>query len=277
MKKKLLIVDDVIENIQVIISIFERNEPDFILYQATDADIAYVIAKKIKPDLIITDWDMPGKSGIKLIQELKNDIDLKNIPVIMATGVMTTVAHLQSALDAGAIDYIRKPINEVELIARTNSALYLIETHKKDLEKKNEELVKNTLSLIKNNKFNLQILEKLDKISRIVPARNKEVHKILNEIITEIDQKIKTETWQNFEISFNNVHEGFYKNLLKQFPDLTGTEIKLCAFIRLGLSIKDIASIMYITPESVKVARSRLRKKLGLSSEMNLQTFLLNF
>lgn len=274
MQKKILIVDDLVENIQVLISIFEKHESNFILYQATDTDLALLIAHKTKPDLIISDWDMPGKDGISLIKELKKNKDLKNIPIIMATGIMTTVKHLQAALEAGAADYIRKPIDEVELIARTRSALNLAEYNKKILEQKNKELIENTLFLIRNNKFNVQITKKLNEIANEISSDNKIAHKMLSEITKDIDKKIKTDGWKRFEMAFNDVHEDFYKSLLDEFANLTSAEIKLSAFLKLGLNTKDIASVLFITPESVKVSRSRLRKKLGLSADVNLQTFL---
>lgn len=274
MKKKILIVDDLVENIQIIISTFEKYEKDYVLYQATDGELAFMIAKKTKPDLIISDWDMPNMNGIELIKRLKKDKDLKGVPVIMATGVMTTVKHLQTALEAGAADYIRKPVDEVELVARTRSALNLAEYNKKILEQKNKELIENTLFLIRNNKFNVQITEKLNEIANEISSDNKIAHKMLSEITKDIDKKIKTDGWKRFEMAFNDVHEDFYKSLLDEFANLTSAEIKLSAFLKLGLNTKDIASVLFITPESVKVSRSRLRKKLGLSADVNLQTFI---
>jgi len=123
MGKKILIVDDILENIQIIISVFEKNNPEFELFQAPNGYLALNIAKKVIPDIIITDWDMPEMNGIDLITKLKQETKLKDIPVIMATGVMTSVEYLQMALSAGAVDYIKKPIDEVELVARSLSAL----------------------------------------------------------------------------------------------------------------------------------------------------------
>ena len=64
------------------------------------------------------------------------------------------------------------------------------------------------------------------------------------------------------------------KNLLQKFPELTPTEVKFCIFIRMEMNTKDIASVLYQSPASVKVTRSRLRKKLDLTTDQNLQTFL---
>ncbi len=274
MKKKILVVDDLIENIQVIISIFEKYEPNYELFQATDGELAFSIAKKTKPDIIISDWDMPDIDGIELIKRLKKDKDLKDIPVIMATGVMTSVKHLQTALEAGATDYIRKPIDEVELVARTQSAINIANYNKKLLAQKSQELIENTLFLIRNNKFNVQLTCSLKSLAKEISPRNIDALAKVNEISAQIDEKIKTDSWKRFEIAFYNVHDDFYKNLRNDFSNLTISEVKLSAFLKLGLNTKDIASVLFITPESVKVSRSRLRKKLGLLASVNLQTFL---
>ena len=274
MGKKILIVDDILENIQIIISVFEKNNPEFELFQAPNGYLALNIAKKVIPDIIITDWDMPEMNGIDLITKLKQETKLKDIPVIMATGVMTSVEYLQMALSAGAVDYIKKPIDEVELVARTLSALNLSEYNKRILEQKNQELIENTLFLIRNNKFNVQISEKLKELSNNLSKNDKQAFKIIKEISAKISTKIKTDSWKRFDVTFNAVYDDFYKNLHTDFPDLTASEVKLSTFLKLGLNTKDISSILYITPQSVKVSRSRLRKKLGISQDVNLQAFL---
>ncbi|MBN2890385.1 MAG: response regulator [Bacteroidales bacterium] len=271
MSKKILIIDDIQENIQIIISILEKYNPNYKLYQAHCGKLALKITEKILPDLIITDWDMPEISGIDLIKKIREKPETRSIPVIMSTGVMTTVENLKTALDAGAVDYIRKPIDEVELVARTNSALNLADYHKQIVEKKNSELIENTLYLIKNNEFNLKINKKLQEILNTVDNPSLEHDIIL--LIRDIDQKIKSDSWQRFQTSFNSVYDDFYKNILHDYPDLSTTELKLSAFLKLGLNSKDIASIMYINADSVKVARSRLRKKLDIDGNINLQVF----
>jgi len=121
--RSILIVDDQIENIQVIQNCLEKLPIKFLIYRATNASTALQICLKKIPDIVITDWDMPEMSGIELVCELKNNASTKNIPVIMCTGVMLTSENLKTALDAGAFDYIRKPIDKVELEARLMSAL----------------------------------------------------------------------------------------------------------------------------------------------------------
>lgn len=69
----------------------------------------------------------------------------------------------------------------------------------------------------------------------------------------------------------------FYKRLLADYPDLTKNELRLCAFLRLNLSSKEISSITQQTPHSITVARSRVRKKIGLETNEKLTNFLIKF
>lgn len=73
-----------------------------------------------------------------------------------------------------------------------------------------------------------------------------------------------------FEKYFNNIYDGFFDRLVLRYPDLTTNELKICAYIKLNLTSKEIAVLMNISPTSVEMARHRLRKKLDLPSETNL-------
>ncbi len=125
---KILAVDDYVENLQVIVRIAEEMGPEYEVLQAIDAETAFEIAKDEIPDLIITDWEMPGMNGIELIKRLRMEKSSRLIPVIMYTGIMTTSDNLATALDAGAVDFIRKPIDPVEFRARVLSMLQLSES-----------------------------------------------------------------------------------------------------------------------------------------------------
>jgi FixJ family two-component response regulator len=80
--------------------------------------------------------------------------------------------------------------------------------------------------------------------------------------------------WENFKIHFEQVHNNFFDHLKSKFPDLNSNDLKLCALLKLNLDTKQIATVMDISPESVKVARSRLRKKLQLEQSENLSSFI---
>jgi len=271
---KVLIVDDQPENIQTIAEMLEQEHPEYRLYQATTGRTALQIAKYHKADLVISDWQMPGMSGIELTKALKSDPDTQHIPVIIVTGVMLTPADLEIALSAGAHDYMRKPVDAVELAARTHSALRIVSMHMLDIKNKNKELDEKTLLLIKNNQFNINLVSRL---SNLIAAGNlsTEAENDLLEIINALDQKLNEDNWQQFEIAFHNVHPRFSTSLLSRYPDLTPGELKHSILIGLGLNIKDMASVLNQHPDSIKVTRSRIRRKLGISNETNLQSFLM--
>jgi len=76
-------------------------------------------------------------------------------------------------------------------------------------------------------------------------------------------------------LHFEQVHQHFFTRLKEACPDLSSAELKLCALIRLNLNMKESATILGISPTSVKTARYRLRKKLNLSQEESILDYLL--
>jgi len=274
---KILVIDDDISNINIIIDYLEEENPEYVFLYATNGKKGIEVAEKHLPNLIITDWEMPELSGIDTIRELKNNKITKNIPVIMVTGIMTSNKNLQTAFEAGAIDYIRKPINEIELKARIKSMLTFSYYHNQIIDMKNRELATIAMNILQNNEFNIKIFEKIKNIEKDYATENKELSIKLKSINKEIALKIKGEAWQHFDNYFKKVHPDFSKNLIFKFPALSPAELKLASFLRLKLSTKEIASITFLTPDSIKTARNRLRKKLNLNSGQNLTTFLLKF
>lgn len=134
---KILVADDYDSNLAVIESIFEESGQVFEIIYAHDGLSAYEQGISESPDLIIMDWEMPQMTGIEAVRKLKARPDTQHIPIIMTTA-FTSSEHLETALQAGAIDYVRKPIDEVELLARVNSALQLVTSYKQILAQKDE-------------------------------------------------------------------------------------------------------------------------------------------
>ena len=129
-RKKILIVDDVSDNIRTIIDLMEGEARPYEFLQAMDGRTGIEVARKLLPDLIISDWEMPGMTGIDMMKLLKQDPNTKDIPIIIRTGVMTSTSHLEIALQAGAVDFIRTPVDKLELLARINSMLQLADSIK---------------------------------------------------------------------------------------------------------------------------------------------------
>jgi tetratricopeptide (TPR) repeat protein len=158
---------------------------------------------------------------------------------------------------------------------RLKSKFVILEKEKveSELNSKNRELTVNLISLIKKNEMLSGISNKLVQLQR--NAKSSEAKEIASSISHELRSNTDDKMLNEFSTRFQEVHAGFYETLLQQFPDLTQNELKLCAFLRLNMSSKDISELTGQYPPSIDQARYRLRKKLGISnSETNLVTFL---
>ena len=99
----------------------------------------------------------------------------------------------------------------------------------------------------------------------------------LDELLKGMQANIENSIWKEFKVLFQNLHSDFYAHLYEKHPDLTANEKRLCTFIRLNMSSKEISSITQQSLKSIEMARSRLRGKLGLKREDNLCVYLQKF
>ncbi len=135
---------------------------------------------------------------------------------------------------------------------------------KENLEFKERELTANALFLLKKNELIAHIVERLLKAKSTFRQENQ---KIVQDIVHDLQASRDEHNWEEFEAHFTRVHTTFYQTLQERFPSLTPNERKLCAFLRLNMSTKDISAITHQSLNSITVARSRLRKKLQIDGE----------
>jgi tetratricopeptide (TPR) repeat protein len=141
------------------------------------------------------------------------------------------------------------------------------------LEFKSKELTINLLALLKKNEMLSEISKTLMDIEK--EAKKDETKDALSKVRKEIRYNTDEKLLNEFSTRFQEVHAGFYESLLRRFPDLTQNELKLCAYLRLNMTSKDISELTGQRVLTLENARYRLRKKLGISnSEVNLVTFL---
>lgn len=139
----ILVADDTEVNLAIITNYLEYSNYGFKVLHAHDGKEALQKAKQKLPDVIIMDWMMPKLTGIEVIRELKIDPRTVDIPVIITTGKMMTADNLKEAFNAGALDYVRKPLNKVEFTARVRSAVNLAKSTKQIKSQKDELLKMN--------------------------------------------------------------------------------------------------------------------------------------
>ncbi len=142
---------------------------------------------------------------------------------------------------------------------------------KQELDFRNKELATNVMYLLKKNEFITSITEKLLGIKDFLSIENK---KWVQDIVREMKSNVDNTVWGEFEMRFQQVHEDFYTRIKDQYPDLTPNEKKICAFLRLNMTTKEISSITFQSIKSIQVARTRLRKKMGMTRDENLISYL---
>lgn len=117
-----------------------------------------------------------------------------------------------------------------------------------------------------------------DKLRATLPKLEGESYTVVNGLISELHFSINNKRWDEFELRFNKVHPKFIHNLEKKHPKLSNNERKLCAFLLMNMSSKDISSITGQTVHSINIARSRLRNKLDLvHTGEELGSYLMKF
>lgn len=144
----------------------------------------------------------------------------------------------------------------------------------KQLETKNRELASKALEMLRFNDTISIVIEKLEGFSGKI-NKSPEESKHIRNIIYELENQTKQNIWNEFDKIFKNIHSEFYDKLLEVCPDLTATEIKIAALLKLNLSTKEIAAITFKSEGGIKTTRYRLRKKLALTSDENLVPFLM--
>lgn len=146
------------------------------------------------------------------------------------------------------------------------------ESLKQQLELKGQELSSHTLNLIKNN----QLLESMrNTLQDMVKEDKRDQKRQMQQIIQQINQSFNHEQhWKEFTVAFEQVHQSFFEKLKQQSSDLTSTDLRLIALLKVNMDSKDIAGLLGISIDSLRVARYRLRKKLNIDQGENLTTFI---
>ena len=140
-----------------------------------------------------------------------------------------------------------------------------------EIDIKRKELANTTMMAAKKNEVLMEIQGELNKDKSKFSNQFRIKH-IMNKINNAVKNK---DEWKVFETNFNEVHEDFFKVILEKYPKLTSKDLKLCSYLKMNLSSKEIAPLMGISVRGVEVHRYRLRKKMDLDSDVNLTKFLI--
>lgn len=185
--------------------------------------------------------------------------------ILLGIGAITLLSlGIKALSDRRANEFARKREAELEK-ARMVS----------DMQKQADDLAASTMNVIRKN----QMLQAIDsELSKLESADSEQRRILLRRLHREIGENIEhDDDWQKFSQHFDFVYDNYLKRLGKRYPLLTTGDKRLCAYLKMDLSSKEIAPLMNMTIRSVEMTRHRLRKKLGLSREDNLSDFLQRF
>lgn len=158
---------------------------------------------------------------------------------------------------------------EKELIRLRNEKL------QDEISYKSQELANSTMLIIKKNEFLLDLKRVLKTQKNQLESRFPD--KYYFDLVKKIDDNIAShDDWKTFETNFERAHEEFIKKLKAGFPKLTPGDLRLCAYLRMNLSSKEIAPLLGISVRGLENHRYRLRKKMGLDIDINLSEFMMN-
>ncbi|MCP4123268.1 MAG: hypothetical protein GY751_16060 [Bacteroidetes bacterium] len=169
--------------------------------------------------------------------------------------------------------------DEVEQTAsKSKSEIKRLENEKMEvqLEHKKRELITSSMHLIHKNETMKEILEKLQSIKKECAddLTGRKLSKLIH--VVDLDTDLD-EHWEDLMYHFNEVHKDFFTNLKDKHSTLTNKDLKLCAYLRMNLSTKDIALLSNVSHRGIDASRYRLRKKLGVTGEVNLTEFLMSY
>ncbi len=189
---------------------------------------------------------------------------------------MQLISRQQKELKAKEAAYKEETERKEQEITSLKSEQLEMEVRHKD-----QELANAAISLARKNEALTEIRNDLQKLSNAIREKEADGTSILRNVL-RISNKIEgdiveDDNLKRFEEHFNLVHNNFMQHLSEQFPSLTLNERKMCAFIKMQLSSKEMAPLLNISLRGVETLRYRLRKKLGLTHDENLSTFLTNF
>lgn len=226
--------------------------------------------------------------GISLLSYFYKRSD-RVMHIIIAGALIMIVFGLLGILNVPIDVAVNNLFYEIGLLAELLFFTYAISVdYQLDIEKRHKaELIKQQLeNELENNKRKLVyqatlLLAKNEAIASIkdktskLKLSKKDSTAISNEFSsTELTNK---NLWKEFELHFNETYPGFYKALLEKYPDLTQSELKLCAFLKLNLNTKEIATITQKNPHSIEAMRSRIRQKMHLERDTNFNLVLAQF
>ena len=222
------------------------------------------------------------KQEIKLLQQESKFDRLLRWGLIASFLVLAAIAWLTINLQKLKIKKNKALLEQKQVTHEQERSLQHIEIENarlkalelnQELAFKKKELTSYAINFVHKNELMEEFKQSIQNIKK---TSNTKTAEKLNGLLRLVDRNFNQDKdWEDFKLFFEQVNPDFFNNLKNAFPQLSSNDLKLCSLLRLNMNTKEMASILGISPDSVKTARYRLRKKLNLPHEENLIDFLL--
>ncbi len=237
----------------------------------------------ISPKLLILSFE---NNSIELNYILKSQVKL-NLPVLCLTNQYENVQSFSQKMpiiivslkESLSHNYLLNNIKSILLIHReqlttNNERSFDYDKKKNNSITENKNLARYVLELDQKKVLLKKIKERIKELSTNVDW---ETRKRLNTIISTIKLDSGTSHWDDFKIYFENINPGFIDQLMNSYPCLTTKDIKYCCYLKMNMSNEDIRYLLGINKESVRTHKYRLKKKMILEREQDLNKFITSF
>ena len=177
---------------------------------------------------------------------------------------------------ARELDDLRRKSEQEALVKDYEIATLKSEQLEHDILHKSQELSSTTMNLVRKNEMLREIVSKISRLQAL-PGLDSVAQRHLVKLQNSIEDNIShDDEWKTINQNFDIVYENYTKRLMELHPNLSASDKRMCCYIKMGLSSKEIAPLLNISYKSVEMARYRLRKKMGIVGERSLSDYLAN-
>jgi DNA-binding CsgD family transcriptional regulator len=254
----------------------ERN--DVLVQERVSKNIASIFQLKQKADSALfylqlhnrlTEISEKSKARQSLLQQdLESRLQEQEISAIRQLRIERTILGVVGGATIGFMFFLlirhrrRATVERIEAQLREEKLSQEKQNLQESLDLKDKQLAAQVMHSLQKNEMISELVTRIKETTVHQPDSPKGT---LGKMIREIESS-STEPWKEFEQRFQEVHAGFYERLMAKHPDLTANERRLCAFLRLDMSTKEISNITGQSVKAITQARFRLRAKLGIEN-----------
>lgn len=291
MVSNLLLISNLQEDIDIIENTIKSSPKSYQLLKAADIPEAIDMLQCESVHLIVISWDIIHTEGLKRVKHLKSRPALADIPAIFYSEGFYP-EDIDSVFEARMIDYLRKPIDPQELLARCSSLLQFskqmhqmkrqcdscMQTQLFKLKLRNEKLENEvsekkrdlTISIMRGIELSERTNDLIAQLQALILTADRSKLEKAGRILAELIEYNTSINWNELELRFDSLYSDFYQRLESRFPLLSHNDKRMCTFLRLNLSNKEIASLTFQNIDAIKKAKNRLSKKMNLDNASSL-------